>query len=71
MTPVPLTSPVAPNGACKQVQDDPAPAQIAVARALRPEAVSIGLQALDTPVIGRPGLADYFCATAADVSQQF
>ncbi len=37
-----------------------APAQIAMVRALRPEAVSVGLRELDTPEIGRAGLADFF-----------
>lgn len=34
--------------------------QIAMVRELRPEAVSIGLREVDTPVIGEHGLADFF-----------
>lgn len=37
-----------------------APAQIAMVRALRPEAVSIGLREVDTPDIGEAGLQDLF-----------
>lgn len=37
-----------------------APEQIAMVRALRPEAVSIGLRELDTEEIGRGGLAAFF-----------
>ena len=37
-----------------------APAQMAMVRALRPEAVSIGLRELDTPEVGSAGLADFF-----------
>ena len=37
-----------------------APAQIAMVRALRPEAVSVGLRELDQPQIGVAGLADFF-----------
>ena len=37
-----------------------APAQIAMVRALRPEAVSIGLREVDQPEIGEAGLADFF-----------
>lgn len=36
-----------------------APAQIAMVRALRPEAVSIGLRELDVPAVGEAGLADF------------
>jgi len=37
-----------------------APAQMAMVRALRPEAVSVGLRELDQPEIGEAGLADFF-----------
>jgi uncharacterized protein (DUF849 family) len=37
-----------------------APAQIAMVRALRPEAVSVGLREVDQPAIGEAGLADFF-----------
>ena len=37
-----------------------APAQIAMVRALRPEAVSVGLREVDQPEIGAAGLADFF-----------
>ena len=37
-----------------------APEQIAMVRALRPEAVSVGLRELDQPAIGEAGLADFF-----------
>lgn len=37
-----------------------APAQIAMVRALRPEAVSVGLREVDRPAIGDAGLADFF-----------
>ena len=37
-----------------------APEQIAMVRALRPEAVSIGLREVDQPAIGEAGLADFF-----------
>jgi uncharacterized protein (DUF849 family) len=37
-----------------------APEQIAMVRALRPEAVSIGLREVDQPGIGEAGLADFF-----------
>jgi uncharacterized protein (DUF849 family) len=37
-----------------------APAQMAMVRALRPEAVSVGLRELDQPEIGAAGLADFF-----------
>lgn len=37
-----------------------APAQIAMVQAVRPEAVSVGLREVDTPAIGRAGLADFF-----------
>ena len=37
-----------------------APAQIAMVRALRPEAVSIGLREIDKPEIGEAGLQDFF-----------
>ena len=37
-----------------------APAQIAMVRSLRPEAVSIGLRELDQPEIGEAGLTDFF-----------
>lgn len=37
-----------------------APEQIAMVRALKPEAVSIGLREVDTNEIGRPGLASFF-----------
>lgn len=42
-----------------------APAQIAMVRALRPEAVSIGLRELDQPEIGERGLAEFFAWLAA------
>ena len=37
-----------------------APAQIAMVRALRPEAVSVGLREVDQPAIGEAGLAEFF-----------
>lgn len=37
-----------------------APAQIAMVRALRPEAVSVGLREIDKPEIGEQGLQDFF-----------
>lgn len=37
-----------------------APAQIAMVRELRPEAVSVGLRELDQPEIGEAGLSDFF-----------
>ena len=37
-----------------------APAQIAMVRAVRPEAVSVGLRELDQPEIGDAGLAEFF-----------
>ena len=37
-----------------------APAQIAMVRALRPEAVSVGLREIDQPAIGEAGLAKFF-----------
>ena len=37
-----------------------APAQIAMVRELRPEAVSVGLREVDQPGIGEAGLADFF-----------
>ena len=37
-----------------------APAQIAMVRDLRPEAVSVGLREVDQPAIGEAGLADFF-----------
>jgi uncharacterized protein (DUF849 family) len=37
-----------------------APAQIAMVRALRPEAVSVGLREVDQAAIGEAGLADFF-----------
>jgi len=37
-----------------------APAQIAMVRELRPEAVSVGLREVDQPTIGEAGLADFF-----------
>lgn len=37
-----------------------APAQMAMVRELRPEAVSVGLRELDQPEIGEAGLADFF-----------
>ncbi len=37
-----------------------APAQIAMVRTLRPEAVSVGLREVDRPGIGDAGLADFF-----------
>ena len=43
-----------------------APAQIAMVRALRPEAVSIGLRELDQPEIGEQGLAEFFGWLAAE-----
>ena len=36
------------------------PAQIAMVRELRPEAVSVGLRELDQPEIGEAGLSDFF-----------
>lgn len=43
-----------------------APAQIAMVRELRPEAVSVGLRELDQPEIGEAGLADFFRWLAAN-----
>lgn len=43
-----------------------APAQIAMVRALRPEAVSIGLREVDKPAIGEAGLADFFAWLARE-----
>jgi uncharacterized protein (DUF849 family) len=43
-----------------------APAQIAMVRELRPEAVSIGLRELDQPEIGTAGLAAFFAWLAAE-----
>lgn len=37
-----------------------APEQIAMVRALRPEAISVGLREIDQPEIGDAGLADFF-----------
>ena len=37
-----------------------APAQMAMVRELRPEAVSVGLREVDQPEIGEAGLADFF-----------
>ncbi|MEY8879618.1 MAG: 3-keto-5-aminohexanoate cleavage protein [Leptothrix sp. (in: b-proteobacteria)] len=37
-----------------------APAQIAMVRALKPEAVSIGLREVDVPAVGAAGLRDFF-----------
>lgn len=37
-----------------------APAQIAMVRELRPEAVSVGLREIDQPAIGEAGLAEFF-----------
>ena len=37
-----------------------APAQIAMVRALRPEAVSVGLREVDQPTIGEAGLTEFF-----------
>ncbi|KAF1044416.1 3-keto-5-aminohexanoate cleavage protein [Xylophilus sp.] len=37
-----------------------APAQIATVRALRPEAVSVGLREVDQPEVGEAGLAEFF-----------
>ena len=37
-----------------------APAQIAMVRELRPEAVSVGLREVDQPAIGEAGLSDFF-----------
>lgn len=37
-----------------------APAQIAMVRSLKPEAVSVGLRELDQPEVGEAGLADFF-----------
>ena len=37
-----------------------APAQIAMVRALRPEAVSVGMREVDQPAIGEAGLAEFF-----------
>lgn len=37
-----------------------APAQIAMVRALRPEAVSVGLREVDQPAIGEAGLTEFF-----------
>jgi uncharacterized protein (DUF849 family) len=43
-----------------------APAQIAMVRELRPEAVSIGLREIDRPEIGEAGLAAFFAWLAAE-----
>ncbi|MDD0839046.1 3-keto-5-aminohexanoate cleavage protein [Curvibacter sp. HBC61] len=43
-----------------------APAQIAMVRTLRPEAVSVGLRELDQPEIGEAGLADFFAWLARE-----
>ncbi|MBE7941800.1 MULTISPECIES: 3-keto-5-aminohexanoate cleavage protein [Ramlibacter] len=43
-----------------------APAQIAMVRALRPEAVSIGLREVDQPEVGEAGLAAFFGELARD-----
>lgn len=43
-----------------------APAQIAMVRELRPEAVSIGLREVDRPEIGEAGLAAFFAWLAAE-----
>lgn len=43
-----------------------APAQIAMVRALRPEAVSVGLRELDQPEVGEKGLAAFFAWLAAE-----
>jgi len=43
-----------------------APAQIAMVRELRPEAVSIGLREIDQPEIGEAGLAAFFAWLAAE-----
>ena len=43
-----------------------APAQMAMVRALRPEAVSVGLRELDQPEIGEKGLAGFFSWLAAE-----
>ena len=43
-----------------------APAQIAMVRALRPEAVSVGLREVDQPAIGEAGLADFFAWLARE-----
>lgn len=43
-----------------------APAQVAMVRALRPEAVSIGLRELDVPSLGDAGLADFFAWLARE-----
>ena len=37
-----------------------APAQIAMVRELRPQAVSVGLREIDQPAIGEAGLSDFF-----------
>jgi len=43
-----------------------APAQIAMVRALRPEAVSVGLREVDQPAIGEAGLTDFFAWLARE-----
>ncbi len=43
-----------------------APAQIAMVRALRPEAVSVGLREVDQPAIGEAGLAEFFAWLARE-----
>ncbi len=43
-----------------------APAQIAMVRALKPEAVSIGLREVDQPAIGEAGLAELFAWLARE-----
>ena len=43
-----------------------APAQIAMVRELRPEAVSVGLREVDQPGIGEAGLADFFAWLARE-----
>jgi uncharacterized protein (DUF849 family) len=43
-----------------------APAQIAMVRELRPEAVSVGLRELDQPAVGEQGLASFFAWLQAE-----
>ena len=43
-----------------------APEQIAMVRALKPEAVSVGLREIDTDEIGRAGLATFFAELARE-----
>ncbi|MFM7026606.1 MAG: 3-keto-5-aminohexanoate cleavage protein [Limnohabitans sp.] len=43
-----------------------APAQIAMVRALHPEAVSVGLREIDQPAIGDSGLSEFFCWLARE-----